>query len=340
MPRNDLILRSVRGEPIERFPVWIMRQAGRYMPQYQEIRKKAKDFLSLCKNVDLAVRISLLPLDLLKVDALIIFSDILIPLEALGAKVVFTEGEGPKVLWSGDPSDLKPYDPHQNGFVYEIVRRVKKAQDEVPVIGFAGSPFTLASYMIEGSPIKDLRKTKTFMWEREYDFRRLMEVLTEAVFLYLSHQIEAGADLVQVFDSWTLFIGRSDYEEFVLPYVSDLMDRIKRSYDVPVIYFFRGSSSFLDLVADTKADVLSVDWSVDLSVEMIRFDKVFQGNLDPTLLYAREETIRLKTLELLRTIPRKTGYVFNLGHGIAPDMEFNKVKTLVDTVRGFKLDRS
>ncbi len=336
MLKNDLILRSVRREPIERFPVWLMRQAGRYMSQYREIRAKVPDFLSLCKNVDLSVRVSLLPLEFLKVDAVIIFSDILVPLEPLGVGLEFTEGEGPKVLWSGKVSDLRRYNPEENGYVYEIIKRVKNAQNEVPVIGFAGAPFTLASYMVEKVPSKDFRRTKVFMWEREYDFRRLMEILTETVREYLSRQIEAGAHLIQIFDSWTMFLSRTDYEEFVFPYVKELIRRIKASYDVPIIYFFRGSSSFIDLAEETGADVLSVDWSVDLPSEMVRRDVVFQGNLDPAVLYAREEVIRLKTLELLRTIPRKTGYIFNLGHGIAPDMNFDKVRLLVDTVKGFK----
>jgi uroporphyrinogen decarboxylase len=334
--KNDLLLRSIRREPLERFPVWLMRQAGRYMPQYQAVRRKVGDFLALCKNVDLSVRISLLPLEVLGVDAVIIFSDILVPLEPLGVGVEFLEGEGPRVRWSGKLSDLKPYDPEENRYVYEIVKRVRTLQEEVPVIGFAGAPFTLASYMIEGSPGRDFRKTKVFMWEREYDFRRLMEILTDTVIRYLSRQIEAGAHLVQIFDSWTLFLSRTDYEDLVQPYVAEIVGRIKSSYDVPVIYFFRGSSSFLDLAVQTGADVLSVDWSVDLPREMVRRDVVFQGNLDPTVLYAKEETVRMKALELLRTIPRKTGYIFNLGHGIAPDMELNKVKTLVDTVKGFR----
>ncbi len=335
--KNDLILRAIRKEPIERFPLWLMRQAGRYMREYRDLRAREEDFLSFCKNVDLAVEVSLLPLKLLSVDAVIIFSDILVPIEALGVRVEFLEGEGPRLEWSGKISDLKKYDPEENAFVYEIIRRVKRAQDEVPVIGFAGAPFTLLSYLIEGGSGGDFRKTKIFMWEREFDFKRLMEMLTDVVFQYLSRQIEAGADIIQIFDSWAMHLGRSDYEELVLPYISELMGRLKERFDTPVIYFFRGSSSFIDLLRDTEADVLSVDWSVDLSLEALRTEKVLQGNLEPAVLYADKETIRFKTLELLRSIPRKTGYVFNLGHGLAPDMEFEKVKLLVETVKSFKL---
>jgi len=328
--KNDLLLRAIRKEPVERFPVWLMRQAGRYMREYRDLRAREEDFLSFCKNVDLAVEVSLLPLKLLGVDAIIIFSDILVPLEALGVKVEFLEGEGPRLEWSGRISDLKKYDPEENAYVYEIIRRVKKAQDEVPVIGFAGAPFTLLSYLIEGRASRDFRKTKLFMWEREFDFKRLMEILTDVVLEYLSRQVEAGADAVQIFDSWTLHLSRQDYEEFVLPYVADLMQRLKERFDTPLIYFFRGSSSFVDLVRETEADVLSVDWSVDLSIEALKTEKTLQGNLEPAVLYAKEDTIKFKVLELLKSVPRKTGYIFNLGHGLAPDMDFEKVKLLIE----------
>jgi len=337
MFKNDLILRAVRGEAVERFPIWLMRQAGRYMEEYRKLREKETDFLSFCKNVDLAVKASLLPLKLLNVDAVIIFSDILVPLESLGVRVEFLQNEGPRIGWSGRLSDLKRYSPEDNAYVYEIIKRVKKAQREVPVIGFAGAPFTLLSYLIEGGSGGDFRRTKLFMWEREYEFKRLMELLTETIVDYLCAQVRAGADLVQVFDSWTGYLSRSDYEEMVLPFVSELVDRFKDKCEVPLIYFFRGSSAFLDLVLQTRADVLSVDWSVDLSVEMIKRDRVFQGNLDPAVLYASGETIKLKTLQLLRSIPRRSGYIFNLGHGLAPDMEFGKVKLLVETVKGYTL---
>ena len=335
MPKNDLILRSIRKEPVERFPVWLMRQAGRYMKEYRELRERERDFLSFCKNVDLATKASLLPLKLLGVDAVIIFSDILVPLEVLGVEVTFAEGEGPKVFWDKKISSLRSYDPSGNSYVYEIIRRTVNDQDEVPVIGFGGAPFTLASYMIEGGATREFRETKVFMWEREYDFHRLMEILTETLISYLSAQIEAGAHIIQVFDSWCQTLSAGDYEEYVFPYVSELMDKLRKSYDVPLIYFFRGSSSFIDNALQLKADVLSVDWSVDLPSLMLRTDKVFQGNLDPGVISCREETIRLKTLELIRSIPRKTGYIFNLGHGLAPDMDFEKVKFLVDTVKAY-----
>jgi len=337
MLENDLLLRAVRNEPVERFPVWLMRQAGRYMKEYRELRAKENSFLDLCKNVELAVKVSLLPLELLGVDGIIIFSDILVPLESMGIRVEFVDGEGPKLYWSGKLSDLKAYQPDDNGYVYEIIRKLKEVQNKVPVIGFSGAPFTLASYIIEGGTSRDFRKTKLFMWEREFEFKTLMEKLTQALEKYLRAQIEAGADLIQIFDSWSMFLSRTDYEELVFPYVEELISLIKRKFDTPIIYFFRGSSSFLDLAQQTEADVLSVDWSLELPVAMLRSDKVFQGNLEPSVLYANEDTIKFKTMELLKSIPRKSGYIFNLGHGLAPDMDFDKVKLLVDTVKSYTI---
>ena len=314
-----------------------MRQAGRYMPQYREIRNKVKNFLELCKNVELATEISLLPLKLLGVDAIIIFSDILVPLEALGIRVDFAEGEGPKLCWSGKISDLKKYDPSQNSYVYEIIKKVKEVQDEVPVIGFAGAPFTLLSYLIEGGTSKDFKRTKLFMWEKPKEYKKLMDILTETVLAYLKKQVEAGADVLQVFDSWVNNLSFEDYSEYVYPYVNYLISELKDFSDTPVIYFFRGSASFIDLAVDYRADALSVDWSVDIPELFKIYDKGFQGNLEPTVLYADEEVIREKTLGLLKRIPVKTKYVFNLGHGLAPDMDLKKVKYLVKTVKSFHL---
>jgi len=307
------------------------------MPQYREIRNKVKNFLELCKNVELATEISLLPLRILDVDAIIIFSDILVPLEPLGVKVEFTEGEGPKLHWSGKISDLKKYNPSENAYVYEVIKRVKEVQDEVPVIGFAGAPFTLLSYMVERETSKDFRKTKIFMWENPKEYKKLMDILTETVLLYLKEQIKAGADAVQIFDSWVNNLSLEDYEENVYPYVNYLISELKDFSDTPVIYFFRGSSSIIDLAVDYRADALSVDWSVDIPELFKIYEKGFQGNLEPAVLYASKEVIKEKTLGILKRIPVKTRYVFNLGHGLAPDMELEKVKFLVDTVKSFRL---
>ncbi len=337
MIKNDLLLRSIRGDRVDRYPVWLMRQAGRYMKEYRELRAKERDFTSFCKNVELATEVSLLPLKLLGVDAIIIFSDILVPLEALGVGVEFVEGEGPKLGWDKNLGTLKRYKPEANAYVYEIIKRVKNIQQEVPVIGFAGAPFTLASYMIEGGSSRDFRRTKLFMWEREKDFRSLMELLVDTLVKYISAQIEAGADVIQIFDSWTNYLSYQDYEIHIVEHVKALIGELKGRYDTPIIYFFKGSSSFLKLAEETESDVLSIDWSVRLGDVSQKSPKALQGNLDPMVLYGSDETIRSKTLTLLKDVGRESRYIFNLGHGLAPDMEFRKVKLLVDTVKGFNI---
>ncbi len=311
-----------------------MRQAGRYMKEYRELRSKEKDFLSFCKNVELAVKVSLLPLELLGVDAVIIFSDILVPLEPMGVAVEFAEGEGPRLYWDGSLKSLRRISYKDTDFVNEIIRGVKRTQDEVPVIGFCGAPLTLLSYMVEGSSSKDLKRTKLFMWE-SHDYAPLMRLLSENLVEYLKGQVKAGADVLQVFDSWAMHMSYADYSLYARKVLKPFFDRLKQEVDVPVIYFFRGSEGFLKSLEDLKVDAFSVDWTVDMVGWMERSDKVFQGNLDPALLYSSEENIRKRTLELLKSIPRRTGYIFNLGHGLSPDMDFNKVKLLVDTVKNY-----
>ncbi|MEJ7622259.1 MAG: uroporphyrinogen decarboxylase [Aquificaceae bacterium] len=331
-----LLLKSLKGEKIPRFPVWLMRQAGRYMPQYRELREKEKDFLSFCKNVDLASKVSLLPVELLQVDAVIIFSDILVPLEPMGVKVEFLEGEGPRLEWDGSVESLKKISFSQVEFVGEVIRRVKAQVKDVPVIGFSGAPFTLMSYMVEGRSSKDFKKTKLFMWTSE-QYADLMKLLCENLLEYLLGQIRAGADLLQVFDSWAMHLSYEDFEEYVYTYLKPFFEELKKHTDKPVIYFFRGSGSFLRALENLPVDAFSVDWTVDMVSAMKESSKAFQGNLDPTLLYCDEESLHKKTLEFLRCIPRKTKYVFNLGHGLMPDMELSKVKLLVDTVKGYRL---
>ncbi len=333
---ESLLLKSIKGEKIERFPVWLMRQAGRYMKEYRELRQKREDFLSFCKDVDLAIKVSLLPLELLGVDAVIIFSDILVPVELMGIHVEFKEGEGPSVVWDGTIESLKRLNSNSADFVNEIIAGVKRAQKEVPVIGFCGAPFTLLSYIIEGHGSKDLRKTKLYMWKGE-SYNALMTLLVDNLVEYLRGQVLAGADVVQVFDTWAMHLSYEDYRDYAETYLKPFFERIKRELKVPLIYFYRGSGSFLEVLKDFAVDVISVDWTVDMIGSMRSIDKVFQGNLDPHLLYADEELISQKVLEFLRCIPRKTKYVFNLGHGLAPDMDFNKVKLLVDLVKSYKM---
>jgi len=282
-----LLLKSLKGEKIPRFPVWLMRQAGRYMPQYRELREKEKDFLSFCKNVDLASKVSLLPVELLQVDAVIIFSDILVPLEPMGVRVEFLEGEGPRLEWDGSVKSLRKISFSQVEFVGEVIRRVKAQVKDVPVIGFSGAPFTLMSYMVEGRSSKDFKKTKLFMWTSE-QYADFMKLLCENLLEYLLGQIRAGADLLQVFDSWAMHLSYEDFEEYVYTYLKPFFEELKKHTDKPVIYFFRGSGSFLRALENLPVDAFSVDWTVDMVSAMKESSKAFQGNLDPTLLYCDE----------------------------------------------------
>ncbi len=326
---NDLILRSIRRERIERYPIWLMRQAGRYMEDYRRIRENFKNFLELCKDVRASVEITLLPLKLLKVDALIVFSDILCILEGMGAKLSYGEGEGPKLEWEGD---LKEANPRDMEYLYEIINEVCKAQREVPVIGFCGGPFTLLSYLIEGGSPNSLKKTKKFMKEKPEKYQKIMQILTKSLINYLKNQVKAGAKIVQVFDTWAGLLSYYDYRDLVLPYVGRIAQEVKGAY---TIYFLRGGSNYLDLLNRTQYDVLSFDWTTDIT--SLKTKKCIQGNLDPDYLYLEGETLKGEVLKFLSSLPFKTGYIFNLGHGVGKGVPFENVKLLVDTVRSYAL---
>jgi uroporphyrinogen decarboxylase len=231
-----LLLKSLSGERIERFPVWLMRQAGRYMPQYRELRAKEKDFLSFCKNVELAVKVSLLPLELLDVDAVIIFSDILVPLEPMGINVRFEEGEGPHLEWDGDVKALRKITSKDTEFVNEIIKEVKRAQDLVPVIGFCGAPWTLFAYAVEGKGKADFKKAKLFMWERRKEYFEFLGLLSENLVEYLKGQVKAGADLVQVFDSWLMHMPYEDLKEYAV-LLKAFFERLKGNSECPLYTF-------------------------------------------------------------------------------------------------------
>ncbi len=331
---KSLLLRSIKGERIERFPVWLMRQAGRYIKEYRDLRSKEKDFLIFCKNVELATKASLLPVELLDVDAVILFSDILVPLEPMGVKVEFKDGDGPVLFWDRDVKNLKRITYKSVDFVNDVIRSIKNTVKDIPLIGFCGGPFTLLSYMVEGNG--SFKKTKAFLWGNE-DSRKLMSLLVDNLKEYLKGQVLAGADVVQVFDSWAMHLPYEDFDEYARTYLKELFISIKGEFDIPIIYFYRGSSSFLSSIKELPVDVVSVDWTVDMVGEMSRSKKAFQGNLDPHVLYMDDDFIVRRVVELLRCIPRKTKYIFNLGHGLAPDMDFQKVKLLVETVKNYRI---
>ncbi len=338
-PKNDLLIRAAKRKTIERTPIWLMRQAGRYMPEYRELRRIAGDFKSFYKNVELAVKATLLPYKLLSVDALIIFSDILTPLESIGMQFEFKEGEGPvfsnPIKTSKDIENLQPFNVEDVKFVGEIISNVgKEINYELPVIGFCGAPFTLAAYMIEGRTSRDFKKTKTFMYENPEDFKELLEKITDMLIEYLNFQIKSGANAVQIFDSWAGYLSPDDYREFALPPIKRLIGSLKRDYQ-PVIHFTKGVAGFFDYMKTSGADVYSVDWMIDLRdvKEKLGQKAAAQGNLDPIVLYADKETIREKALQILEKWGNDTGHIFNLGHGLMPDMSVEKVRYLVEVVQ-------
>ncbi|RMD47233.1 MAG: uroporphyrinogen decarboxylase [Aquificota bacterium] len=337
--KNDLFLRAALREPVERTPVWLMRQAGRYMPEYRALREKAGSFMNFYKNVELAVEATILPRKILGVDASIIFSDILTPLESIGIKFEFREGEGPVFLNPIEKPDdilkLKPFNRQDVHYVGEIIKGVNRALDrEIPTIGFCGAPFTLAAYMIEGRTSRDFKKAKTFMYNYPDAFKDLLDRLADMLIDYLNFQIESGADAVQIFDSWGGYLSPDDYREFALPPIKKIIKELKRDYQ-PVIHFTKGVAGFFDDMMTSGADVYSVDWMVDLAEVKRKLNgkAAAQGNLDPIVLYADEDVIEEKAVSILKKWGKDTGHIFNLGHGLMPDMEVKKVKFLVDTVK-------
>ncbi|MGC9006602.1 MAG: uroporphyrinogen decarboxylase [Sulfurihydrogenibium sp.] len=338
-PKNDLFLRACKNQKIERTPVWLMRQAGRYMKEYRELREKAGSFKKFYKNVELAVEASILPKKILDIDAIIIFSDILTPLESIGMNFDFKEGEGPvfenPIKSPEDIKRLKPFNVEDTDYVGQIIKGVnQKLNREIPVIGFAGAPFTLAAYMIEGKGSKDFKKTKTFMYNHPQAFKELLDIIADMLIDYLNLQIQSGADAVQIFDSWAGYLSPKDYKEFALPPIQKIIKNLKRDYQ-PVIHFTKGVAGFIDFISSSNADVYSVDWMVDIKDAKAKLypKAAVQGNLDPTVLYADKEAIKKEVDYILQSWGKDSGHIFNLGHGLMPDMDVEKVKFLVDTVK-------
>ena len=335
MAYDDLFLRACRREPVERTPIWMMRQAGRYMAEYRAIREK-HGFLEMCKSPELAAEVTLQPVDLIGVDAAILFADILLPLEGMGLGLEFAKGEGPvihgPVRKAADVDRLGVADPIETtGYVMDAIRILRgELAEKVPLIGFAGAPFTLASYMIEGGSTRDFVKTKSFMLSEPEAWDRLMEITTETVAQYLEAQIEAGAQAVQVFDSWVGFVAPDDYRYSIMPYSASLIERVS-GHDVPVIHFANNAGSMLDLVVEAGGDVIGVDWRVPMSraVEVIPEDRGIQGNIDPMALFAPEDVLERKVVDILEAVGTRTGHVFNLGHGIHKTADPDKARALV-----------
>jgi len=344
--KNDRFLKALLRQPVDKTPVWMMRQAGRYLPEYKATRKKAGSFMDLCKNPELACEVTIQPLERYELDAAILFSDILTIPDAMGLGLYFAEGEGPKfknpLRTAADVNKLGIPDPNQElKYVTDAVSVIRKELDgRVPLIGFSGSPWTLACYMVEGSSTKEFGKVKGMMFDQPQTMHKLLDTLAQSVISYLNAQIEAGAQAVMVFDTWGGVLSPRDYKEFSLRYMEQIVAGLKRSHNgevVPVTLFSKGAGQWLDIMADTGCDALGVDWTLDLSeARKITQDRVaLQGNMDPCILYAKPERIKQEVKSVLDSFGEGNGHVFNLGHGIHQHIDPDNVKVFIDSVHEY-----
>ncbi len=335
-------IKACRGEAVDVTPIWFMRQAGRYMKVYRDLKEKYT-FLELCHNPELACEVTLQPLDVLGVDAAIIFADILLPLEPMGTGLEFNVGDGPSiprpVRTHQDVVNLKPVDAEaQLGFVGDAIRMVlSEIGSRLPLIGFCGAPFTLCSYMIEGGKSKEYTITKRMMYESPGTWELLMDKVCQVLIDYLKMQIAAGAKAVQVFDSWVGCMSPHDYQTYILPYTKRVLEGAKAT-GVPVINFSTGTSSILPLVKQAGGDVVSFDWRIglDQAWDILGHDTAIQGNLDPNILFAPIPFIKKRVMEIMRQAEGRPGHIFNLGHGILQHTPVDHVKAVVEMVHEYK----
>jgi uroporphyrinogen decarboxylase len=341
--KNDRLLRALLREPVDVTPVWMMRQAGRYLPEYRATRAKAGSFMNLCRNPELACEVTIQPLDRYPLDAAILFSDILTVPDAMGLGLYFTTGEGPgfkhPVQDETAVNALGLPDMEEDlGYVMEAVRTIRRELDgRVPLIGFSGSPWTLATYMVEGGGTKNFSKVKGMMFDRPELMHRLLAKVSEAVTAYLNAQIAAGAQAVMIFDTWGGALTPQAYEVFSLAYMKQIVEGLVREAEgrrVPVILFTKGGGFWLEKMADTGCDALGIDWTMDLGEARRRVgDRVaLQGNLDPCTLYASPAHIRAEVGLVLESFGPGSGHVFNLGHGIHPEIDPQHAGIMVDAV--------
>jgi uroporphyrinogen decarboxylase len=337
---NDRLLRACRRQPTDRTPIWLMRQAGRYLPEYRALRARY-DFLTLCRTPELAAEVTLQPLRRFPFDAAIVFADILLLLDAMGLAVRFAAGDGPlldrPILVVDDVRRLATVDPADTlSHVLETIRLVCRERPDVPLIGFAGAPFTLACYALEGQGSRDFARAKRFLWDEPQAFDRLMAKLATATRQYLVAQVRAGAKAVQLFDTWAGVLAPADYEAHVLPHVQAIVAGVQAE-GAPVILFAQGASTLLELLARSGADVVSVDWRLPLDEAWSRLGDgvAVQGNLDPAALLARPEVVVAKARSVLEAVGGRPGHIFNLGHGLLPTTPVENVALLVETVHTF-----
>ncbi|HWZ83506.1 MAG TPA: uroporphyrinogen decarboxylase [Terriglobales bacterium] len=335
---HSLFVRTAKAQPAERTPVWFMRQAGRYMPEYRAIRKNYS-LIEICKKPEIAAQVTIEAAEILQVDAAIIFADLLLPLEVMGLPFHFAAGEGPKIekpiRTAQDVAALRTDRAADLGYVSEAVKLVcKHFGDRLPVIGFCGAPFTLASYMIEGGGSRNYIFTKRMMYSAPEAWSALMEKLVLVTAEYSAEQVRAGADAIQIFDSWVGCLSVEDYRRYTLPHVTDLVQRLQKT-GVPIIYFGTDSATLLPSMKETGADVVGVDWRfpLDDAWKSLGNRGAVQGNLDPVLLFADWKQIRQRAEDILRRAAGHPGHIFNLGHGILPETPVENVKALCDFVR-------
>jgi len=337
---NSIFVRACKSQPVERTPVWFMRQAGRYMPEYRAIRKQ-HSLLEICKKPELASQVTIEAAEILDVDAAIIFADLLLPLEVMGLPFHFSAGEGPviekPVRSKEDIANLRTDRAAELGYVSQAVALVAKHfANRVPVIGFCGAPFTLASYMIEGGGSRNYVHAKKMMYNHAADWDTLMTKLVSVTTEYSAEQVRAGADAIQIFDSWVGCLSVEDYRRYVLPHVTGMVKKLKKT-GVPIIYFGTDSATLLPAMKETGADVIGLDWRVPLDEgwERIDYDAAVQGNLDPVLLFAEWKELKSRAEEILRLADGRPGHIFNLGHGILPETPVDNVKNLARFVQEY-----
>ena len=343
MLKNDRYIRAALSQPVDMTPVWMMRQAGRYLPEYRETRSQAGDFMSLCMNPELACEVTLQPLRRYELDAAILFSDILTIPDAMGLGLYFKTGEGPAF-----EKPIKTQSDVDNLFVPDIFDKLKYVTDavsvirkalngDVPLIGFSGSPWTLATYMVEGGSTKNFGLVKGMMFENPKMMHQILDILADSVIAYLNAQIESGAQAVMIFDTWGGVLSTRDYQEFSLNYMKKIINGLKREHDgekIPVTLFTKGGAGWLELMAESGADCLGLDWTIDIDEARKRVgNKVaLQGNMDPCILYSNPQRIEQEVASILSKFGNGNGHVFNLGHGIHPTINPENVKAYVDSV--------
>ena len=338
---DSLLIKAAFSQKTERPPVWMMRQAGRFMPEYWAIKNKYS-FLEMCKTPEIAADVTMLPVDLLDIDAAILFSDILVTGEAMGGDLSFTQGIGPKfanpVRTAADVDALETEVGDRLQYVADAIKVVQqRLNGSIPLIGFAGAPFTVMSYLVEGGSSKDFKLTKLMLHNHPELAHKLLAKIAKVTTDYLNLQIAAGVNAVQIFDSWAQTLSWDDYREFSHQYIQQIIAGLHRK-DIPVISFCKGSSVFAPLMAEAKPDVISIDWNVDLKdmKQRLPAGMAVQGNLDPHILYADKSVIKDRIHRLFERMRGEEGFIFNLGHGIMPDIPFDNVKYAVEVIKEFR----